>query len=287
MTTQGQGMLVKRLFSQFPERLFGVCLLLSVFLAGCATTDPANSGKVPELRPGILQGYLDNAELPNSFSLLPPAPESGSAIHASDVEINRQMRASVTRERLAYAARDANLHFPAAADTFSCALGIEINEQDTPRLYRLLRRSMTDAGLSTYAAKNHYQRKRPFMVNGQPTCTPEDQQHLSHDGSYPSGHTALGWAWALILTEVAPEKTDAVMARGWAFGESRMYCNVHWNSDVNAGRVMGAAAVARLHADEEFRAELDAARQEYKAALVQGLVPQADCDAEAAALLGH
>ncbi len=280
-------MSISPLLSPFRLMSFGLCLLLLVLFVGCATSEQAKTEKVPEIRPGILQGYLDRTALPNSYALLPPAPEPGSAIYASDVEINRQMLATVTPERLVYAARDANLHFPAAAETYSCALGISITEQQTPHLYMLLRRSMTDAGLSTYAAKKHYQRKRPFMVNGKPTCTPEEEAHLSHDGSYPSGHTALGWAWALILTEIAPDKTDAILARGWEYGQSRMYCNVHWNSDVNAGRVMGAATVARLHADQAFRTALAAAKAEYKAALADGLIPQTDCNAEAVAMKGR
>jgi len=70
------------------------------------------------------------------------------------------------------------------------------------------------------------------MENGAPVCTPEDEEVLRKDGFYPSGHTALGWAWALILTEIAPDRADAILARGRAFGVSRNICNVHWHSDV-------------------------------------------------------
>ena len=96
--------------------------------------------------------------------------------------------------------------------------------------------------------------------------------------------TAIGWAWALILTEIAPEKTDALLARGLAYGDSRMVCNVHWQSDVTAGRLMGAAAVARLQANENFRADLEAAKVEYREALTAGSTPSRDCDGEAEAL---
>ena len=142
-------------------------------------------------------------------------------------------------------------------------VGAPITQADTPSLYRLLRRSLTDAGLSTYRAKNHYQRKRPFMVNGQPTCVPDaEQEHLAEDGSYPSGHSAIGWAWALILAELAPDRADAILARGRAFGQSRVVCNVHWQSDVQEGQFMGSAAVAKLHSDPVFLTNLAAARTE-------------------------
>ena len=100
------------------------------------------------------------------------------------------------------------------------------------------------------------------MRNNEPICTPDDEEGLRKDGSYPSGHTAIGWAWALILCEVVPENTDAILARGREFGQSRVVCNVHWQSDVDEGRIMGAAAVARLHADESFRRELEEAKRE-------------------------
>ena len=104
------------------------------------------------------------------------------------------------------------------------------------------------------------------------------------DGSYPSGHTAIGWAWALILCEIDPERADAILARGRAFGESRNICNVHWHSDVVEGRFMGAAAVARLHVDRAFRAEIEAAKAEFAAVRAKGLKPTRDCQAEADAL---
>jgi len=122
------------------------------------------------------------------------------------------------------------------------------------------------------------------MLNGEPVCTPEEVEGLRKDGSYPSGHTAIGWAWALILTEIAPDRADAILARGRAFGESRNICNVHWHSDVLEGRFMGAAAVARLHADPAFRAEIEAAKAEVASVRAKGLKPTRDCRAEADAL---
>ncbi len=81
-------------------------------------------------------------------------------------------------------------------------------------------------------------------------------------GSYPSGYTAIGWAWALILVEIAPERTDALLGWGREFGQSRVVCNVHWQSDVDQGRFMGAATVARLHADAGFMFDLQRAKAE-------------------------
>ena len=259
-----------------------VCLAI---IAGCAGFQKQSKpAAVPEIHPGILAGYLQPDSLPNSLALLPAPPAEGSAARALDDEVSRKSIALHGTPRWALAAGDAELMFPEAAGTFSCALGVPISEKETPHLYMLLRRTLADAGLSTYAAKNEYQRIRPFMVNKEPTCTPDEEEHLMKDGSYPSGHTAIGWAWALILTEIAPDRADAILARGRAFGESRVICNVHWHSDVVEGRFMGAAAVARLHADPAFRNEVEAAKDECRAARAKGLQPSSDCRAEAEGL---
>jgi acid phosphatase (class A) len=67
-----------------------------------------------------------------------------------------------------------------------------------------------------------------------------------------------------------------------AFGDSRRVCNVHWLSDVEEGRLIAPAVIARLHADPAFVADLEAARAEVGAA--RKTPPGRDCAAEAAAL---
>jgi len=264
-------------------------LLLVLTCAAIATGCARYGGRVKpaavtELRPGLLVGYLPTQAVPNSLALLPPPPGPGSAAFALDEEIGRRSIALRGTPRWALAVSDANLMFPHAASTFSCALNAPITEENTPRLYVLLRRTLTDAGLSTYAAKKHYSRTRPFVVNKEPICTPDEKTQLEKDGSYPSGHTAVGWAWALILSEISPEQTDAILARGRAFGESRNVCNVHWHSDVIQGRFIGAGTVARLHADSTFRADLEAARAELTAVRAKRLKPTGDCNGEASAM---
>jgi len=213
---------------------------------------------------GYMKGYLNPDSLPDSLKLLAAPPKKNSAAYALDVAIAEDNLPLQGSSRWDLATRDADLDFPTASGIYSCALGVQITQEDTPMLYILLRRSLTDAGLATYRAKNHYQRPRPFTQNGKPVCTPEIETALREDGSYPSGHTSVGWAWALILSEIAPERQEQILARGIAYGESRNVCNVHWRSDVQAGFVMGSATVAQLHSDPVFRADLRAAALEVK-----------------------
>jgi acid phosphatase (class A) len=267
-------------------------LLLPLLIAGCASaplapgpapTAAATTAKpVPELRPGIPAGYLGRA-LPDSLALLPAPPAKGTPGFAQDQAVSRASQKLRGSPRYALASADADLRFPHVANAFSCALGVPISQQDTPRLYLLLQRSLVDAGLATYAAKDHYKRTRPFVYYKEATCAPADEAQLRTDGSYPSGHTAIGWTWALLLTELSPDRADALLARGRAFGENRLICNAHWQSDVLEGRAVAAGAVATLHANADFNADMAAARAEIGSLRGSGVTANG-CEVEATAL---
>ena len=229
-------------------------------------------------------GYLPMEEPLDSKAFVPAAPAGDSPRQAMDDAVVAHMLALRGSPRWELAVRDARLEFPGAAEAFSCALGLAITEEATPALYMLLRRTLADLGLSTNTAKKAYQRERPFMVNDEPICTPEEEEMLRSDGSYPSGHTAIGWGWALMLSELAPGRAEALLARGRAFGESRNVCNVHWRSDIIAGRMAGAAAFARLQTNSEFQTAMDAAVADIARAREAGLQPNVDCEQEASAL---
>lgn len=266
-------------------------LAAALLLGACGTTAPRVTApisptEVGELRPGsgYLKGYLPAAELPDSLALLPAPPAAGSAALAADGATFQALTALQGTPRGALAVQDANLKFPKAAQVFSCALGMPISEEATPNLNMLLRRTLADAGIATYKAKTKYERTRPFVAFKAATCTPGEEAMLAKDGSYPSGHSAVGWAWALVLSEIAPERGDALLQRGRAFSQSRAICGVHWQSDIENGRLVGAATVAKLHANPVFQAQMTAAKAEIAKARSAGAVPAQDCGAEAKAL---
>ena len=261
-------------------RVPAIAWLLGFIVAGCATAPEP----VPEIRPGLLAGYLDPKQLPNSLALLPAPPAGPAEAFKNDEAVSRASQKLRGTARYALATADADLSFPRAAGAFACALDAPITERGSPYLYQLMRRVLTDAGLATYGAKDHYKRVRPFVHFNEGTCAPQDEAMLRNDGSYPSGHTSIGWAWALILTELAPDRRDALLARGRAFGESRIVCNAHWQSDILEGRAVAAGAVAQLHSNAAFRADMEAAKREIEGMRRKGEKPDADCAGEAAAL---
>ena len=221
--------------------------------------------------------------LPDAEKLIPPAPALGSAMDAGDNTANEHYLELAGGPRWHMAARDADLSKGWIARAFSCAAGRVISDADTPALAQLLRRTSTDFGFSTSGVKALYQRSRPFMVNGGPTCTPDDETGLRGNGSYPSGHSAIGYGTALVLASVLPARVVPLLDRGREYGLSRAVCNVHWDSDVEQGRVVAVATFARLVANDEFQRDLVAARKEITA--LEAVAPDpSQCTADTAAI---
>ena len=153
-----------------------VITLLTAAGVACGTTGETRSptareaagmeGQVMEIMPGMLKGYLTKEEQLDSKAFVLPSPPAESAMQAMDTAWADQMQMLRGTDRYEPTTSDADLAFPAAVGTLSCALGIPVGEEDTPALYMLLRRTLTDIVLAPHSAKNAYQRERPFMVRG-------------------------------------------------------------------------------------------------------------------------
>lgn len=240
---------------------FTLSVCLSLLLTGNAFA-AASLGNDATTKPDLY--YLKNDQVVDGVALLPPPPVIGSLIFLNDQAMYEQGRLLRNTPRGKQAAEDANLSHGGIAKAFSDAFGHPITEQETPQIYKLITNMSEDAGdLATRSAKEKYMRIRPYVFYGVPTCNTTDENKLSTNGSYPSGHTSAGWATALVLAEINPQRQDAILKRGFELGQSRVICGYHWQSDVAAGRIVGAAVVATLHTSPAFTAQLAKAKQEF------------------------
>lgn len=208
--------------------------------------------------------YLKNTDAIDSLDLLPPPPEVGSLSFLNDQAMYEKGRLLRSTERGAQAVQDAELSDGGIATAFSTAFGSPITAKNSPALYKLLTNMLEDAGdIATRAAKQKYMRIRPFAFYGVATCNTKEQDELANNGSYPSGHTSMGWATALVLAEINPAKQNDILKRGYELGQSRVICGYHWQSDVDAARVVGSAIVATLHTKPAFQQQLQKAKEEF------------------------
>lgn len=223
-------------------------------------------GLQPVVAQEAAQQYYTVDEMPDLLQILPPPPDSTSTEFALDVV--RHMWGKTQRsnpERAAIAIRDAEYSLNYIIRMFSEPFGMTISFDYTPEIFRLLRDFTTTCDNICIKPKSHYMRIRPFMMFHEKTLTPDQEEAMIVNGSYPSGHTIFGWCAALILSEINPDRTEALMARGYMYGESRIIVGAHWQSDVNAGMLAASILNAKLHSNPRFLEQMSKARTEFMA----------------------
>lgn len=235
-------------------------------LSACTTASTGTAPKDPSMGPVAtkLAGYFAANPL-DGKTILGPPPAVDSPHGKADRALYDETRALEGTPRWKTAIQDNDLWGGGAIKRFSCALGVDLNEKQTPAAWRMLHRMELDVRTIGTPAKDAYGRLRPVIGNDKPICVPREDW-MKTNSSYPSGHAMTAWSWALVLSEVAPSRADALLTVGRESGDSRMICGVHFISDVEAGRTLGSAMVARLHADPAFAADLAKAKREVAAA---------------------
>jgi acid phosphatase (class A) len=107
-------------------------------------------------------------------------------------------------------------------------------------------------------------RRRPYDRFNEPTLVPAEEERLRTNGSYPSGHTVRAWSMALLLIEVNPSAQDALLKYAYEWGQSRVIAGFHWQSDVDASKVLVSGAYPSLHTNDVFMADMRKAQAEFK-----------------------
>ena len=98
--------------------------------------------------------------------------------------------------------------------------------------------------------KKQTARPRPYeqYASIKPCLPREDSQ------SFPSGHSTWYSAASELLADLLPERRERLLAVGFHAGASRVMCGVHFPTDVEAGRRLGAAAALQIIASPQWQA---------------------------------
>jgi len=189
--------------------------------------------------------------------LLAPPPAAGSAEEAADLTAVRsafQARTPTEKDR---AMKDAGLSF----SLFESAIGPLLQPGKLPTTEALLKKVRAEIGVIIDIPKDHWKRRRPYELDHQlwlgdpePSC------------GYPSGHSTRGTVYALLLADLFPEKTEAILKIGRDIGWDRVLIGKHFLSDVQAGRVLGQAIVRELLLTPAFLHDFGEAKAEIQSA---------------------
>lgn len=217
------------------------------------------------LRAQNVEPYFTTEEMPDLIQCLPAPPDSLSAAYTYD--IMRYLWGKTQRqdpERAAMVRRDAVWTYEALIAEFCGPFGMVISKEATPEIWKVLETSLATVDQIRIAPKAYFHRKRPFEVFGEKTFTGEDEE-LSGEGSYPSGHTIRSWLVAQLLSEINPDAANKIYARAWLYGESRVIAGAHWQSDVDNSRLAASIGYTRLQTSPLFQEQMAQAQAAYRA----------------------
>ena len=228
--------------------------LTLTLLAACAVAAPAVAvAQAPAAKP--VAHFLTAADYAPD-QLLPAPPKDGSPKALMELAEVEGLDKTRTPEQLARASRDDKTE---NATVFAEVLGPAFDLAKLPATAKLMSDVQVEEKAAAKAAKDHFLRNRPWVVDtGLHSCAKDD----APQSSYPSGHATMGFSMALILARLEPAKAAALMARASEYADNRLVCGMHYRSDVVAGQALGAAVALKLLEVPAFRAEFDAAAQE-------------------------
>ena len=107
-------------------------------------------------------------------------------------------------------------------------------------------------------------RERPYLMLEEPFKYSQEERQLYGESSYPSRHALIGWGLAMALAEVMPDCQQALLTRGYDYGESRVIKGMCFASDIMAARVIAMCDLGKLHNENLFATLFEKAKQEYR-----------------------
>lgn len=188
--------------------------------------------------------------------LLPPPPEANSAEQKADLA--EVLSVHPGAKLLDPSITNAEKHI--SVFTFAPVVGDFFQTNRFPKSERFFHRVLLDAVLVIDTGKDYWDRPRPYVIETNLVDGPPEK----FSGSYPSGHSTLATVFSLLLSEIFPEKAEAILAKGREIGWHRVVLGRHYPTDIYAGRVLGQRIVQEMQKDYQFRRDFKQAKNELR-----------------------
>lgn len=222
---------------------------LCLFLAACAAPAippaPVRPDSVYYLQPARVQALA-----------LPAPPLPGSPTDNDDLRQLKAWQEKRTAQQCALARYEARGDYE--------GLFGKISPFDPPANQEardFFRRVLNDLDYAVGDIKDRYRRTRPFLRDkGLSPCIDRIGGY-----SYPSGHAVNARVFALILSELTPERREAFMDQADHAALHRVICGVHYPSDIAAGKLLGATIYDELTKSPDFQNDLRSLRKYVRA----------------------
>ncbi len=201
---------------------------------------------------------LTDADVPLAKLLaLPPTAESAQT--KAEIAAYKSTSSVRTDDLIAFCKADDTL----AINHFLAAMSLPIDIYSMAQFKALFESIAATTQAIVDPAKTAFNRARPAAIDldiklvVQPT----------NPGSYPSLHATAGFLYAILLSEIAPEKRSALFDRAAQYGYSRYYLGLNYPTDIEAGRSAAAAIAVVLFGRSDFQKQMIAAKTELRPAI--------------------
>lgn len=232
--------------SFFAPALFFLAVAVAPLRADDQMAQPSSAVQSSQLH------YLAEGK-PDAIALLAPPPLAGSPEQAADLAEVKAVYHAATKNEVAAAYSEKKF----SIFNFAPAVGDFFQASKFPKTEEFFHRVQKDAEAVTDAAKDFYQRPRPYVVD--PSLA---NGKLEKSFSYPSGHSTESMTLALVLADMFPDKRDAIIAKARSIGWHRVEIARHYLTDIYAGRVLAQAIVREMKMNPDFQKDFAAAKAE-------------------------
>lgn len=231
-------------------------LIIRLVLAATLTGSPLARAK--DLFPAADAPFATPAQV-DLAAVLPPPPAAGSPEDKADLAAVLALQDNRNEATV----RQARADRKQSVFRFADVIGPSFTRKRMPLTAAFFRRVTDDEEAILASVKDRWQRPRPFIASNDVTlCVKRPST-----GSYPSSHAAVGYLYGLILSEMLPDRREALMARAGAYASSRSLCGAHYPSDIAAGRLAADAILAHFKQSAAFRAAFAQSQDEITQAL--------------------
>jgi acid phosphatase (class A) len=204
-------------------------------------------------------GYYVSTSEVDLDDILPPPPLPDSPAQTADMKAVMDAQTARTPKDVEQALGD----FKKSIFRFKDVLGPNFTPANLPFTNAFFRRVLGDDEAIVSQAKDFFARPRPFITNGDVNPV----MLRPGGGGYPSGHSTFAYVAAVLMGIMVPEKRDAIFARADQFEQMRVVSGEHYPTDVEAGRIAGAAIANALLHSPKFMADFAVSRAEVRKAL--------------------
>ena len=211
---------------------------------------------------GGASSFPDPGQLHLDYVLLPPPPsdKNSEAEKADLAELHRIEKARTPAQVAAALADEREMDI----FVYRTVLGDKFSAANLPVTAKFSQEVGRIASAAIGPLKAEYQRPRPYQFDStlHPVCNTTNRPD-----SYPSGHAIIGYLQAFALTQIVPEKHQAILERADEYAYNREVCGVHYPTDVASGKQAAYAVFGEMMTSAEFQKALAAARAETRKAL--------------------